>query len=204
MMKSKNNNELVTFLKDNIEPYEDEFDGIMYRTAVYLIDGTYLPCVIFKNAELKVKKLQQHFRNRRPTWSFAKDSRISDLEVSMEFLLGNRISDHNIVKIEKSKYAFPNSILKQIKAPVLSGAGFAAKMNDGKYVGFHSNIGTDYFFSMPIEYTVNNIVEIILDGYVLENGQMQITKYEGTSTKYINEAVFYEPQLHFDCYIEGL
>ncbi|MDR1190671.1 MAG: hypothetical protein LBK60_03265 [Verrucomicrobiales bacterium] len=48
-MEQQPNKEIVRFLQDNIEPLENSAYGLGYRASVFLIDGTFLPCVIFRN-----------------------------------------------------------------------------------------------------------------------------------------------------------
>jgi len=41
---------LIQFLKENIEPLPSQSYGAGYRASAYLVDGTYLPCVIFRSS----------------------------------------------------------------------------------------------------------------------------------------------------------
>jgi hypothetical protein len=54
------NTEIIKFLKENVEPLKNDIFGDRYRAAVHLTDGTFLPCVIFRNirtiTELVIKR----------------------------------------------------------------------------------------------------------------------------------------------------
>ena len=41
--------DIIHFLKENIQPLDDQGDDLGYRTSATLKDGTFLPCVIFRN-----------------------------------------------------------------------------------------------------------------------------------------------------------
>lgn len=50
------------FLKDNVEPLDDNAFGLGYRVSVYLTDGTFLPCVIFRNSNTIVDLAIRRFK----------------------------------------------------------------------------------------------------------------------------------------------
>jgi len=62
--------EIISFLKNNIEPLEDGFYGAGYRAATYLKDGTYLPCVIFRNTKKTVDLAIKRLKKNKPVVVF--------------------------------------------------------------------------------------------------------------------------------------
>ena len=61
-MRRPHEEEIIKFLKDNVEPYPDNIYGVGYRASAYLKDGTYLPCVIFRNPATIVKLATRRFK----------------------------------------------------------------------------------------------------------------------------------------------
>ena len=55
--------DIIEFLKAEVEPLPDRIYGNRYRASAYLIDGTYLPCVVFqskgKQVDLALKRFEQ-------------------------------------------------------------------------------------------------------------------------------------------------
>ena len=206
-MKQLTTDEIVRFLKDNIEPLENSAYGLGYRASVYLIDGTFLPCVIFRNPKTVVNLAIRRFKEELSGKSiFGLSSGVGYYSIVKNFVTkGNCINDFDIMSVEKSKFAFPLSIQKQIRGETTMGwTGFAAKMKDGKYFGF----GTTYlweFFQIPDGYSVDDIEEIINHSYVLKNGELRSHR-EGNQTRpeeYKN-AVVYRERPFFECFLDSL
>jgi hypothetical protein len=57
--------EIINFLKENIEPLEDNVYGLGYRASVYLKDGTFLPCVLFRNPNAVVNLAIRRFKEEK-------------------------------------------------------------------------------------------------------------------------------------------
>lgn len=57
--------EIINFLKENIEPLEDNVYGVGYRASVYLKDGTFLPCVLFRNPNAVVNLAIRRFKEEK-------------------------------------------------------------------------------------------------------------------------------------------
>jgi len=197
---------IIRFLKDNIEPYDDELYGLCYRASAYLTDGTYLPCVIFRNRESRVNYANKVIRNRQINkWFSSKSVKNSNDRIYEGLVVGdNQISFEDINKVEKCKYAFPCSLLKQIgEIALFFVRGFVAKMKDGKYVGFRTDARTE-FFDMPDEYSGDDIIEIINDCYVYENGQIKIRKQKELDDNevFYKDADLYREKPFFICYFD--
>jgi hypothetical protein len=196
--------EIIKFLKENIEPLTDRIYGDGYRAAVYLTDGTYLPCVIFRKTEFLVKQAIKRFKEEQTGKSiFAKLTGPGYPEIVKIFVAsGNKINHYDIKSVEKSKYAFPPHIQKQIHGETsMSWTAFVAKLKDGKHIGF----GTAYineFFDMPDEYSVDDIVEIINDSYAFQDGK--VVAHRDSGRKNMDKAILYREKPYFDCYLDSL
>jgi len=146
--------EIVKFLKSNIEPLDDNAYGPGYRASVYLIDGTFLPCVIFRNPNVTINLAIRRFKEEQSkTGFFKRSSRTSYYNIVKNFVVyGNCINDYDIERVEESRYAFPLKIQQQIRGETTMGwTGFAAKMKDGKCFGFGTSFRWE-FFQIPKGY----------------------------------------------------
>lgn len=199
--------QLIKFLKENIEPLEDNFYGIGYRASVYLIDGTYLPCVYFRNPSKIVNLAIKRFKEERTgNGIFSKSSKMGYYDIVKSFVTnGNCINESDIAKVEKSPYAFPISILKQIQGETtMSWTCFVAKMKDAVNIGFGTTFYTD-FFDMPDGYSVEDIIEIINHSYICESGQMYTYRERPfMSSDDYDKIIVYREKPFFECYIDNL
>lgn len=206
-MKQQQTEDIIKFLKNTIEPVEDNVYGMGYRAAVYLTDGTFLPCVIFRNPKTVVNLAIRRFKEEQSGKGFFNRSAGFGYDnIVKNFVTkGNCINDYDIDRVEKSKSAFPLSIQQQILGETTMGwTGFVAKMKDGKHFGFGTTFHWE-FFQMPEGYSADDIVEIINHSYVLKNGEIRSHR-EGPKTRpndYM-DAVVYRERPFFDCYIDNL
>ena len=137
---------------------------------------------------------------------FNRSSGLGYYEIVKTFVTrGNCISDYDIERVDKSKFAFPLTILRQIRGETTMGwTGFAAKMKDGKYFGFGTTFHFE-FFQMPDGYSVEDIEEIINHSYVLENGKLRSHRESNqTLTDEWKNAVIYRERPFFECYVDNL
>lgn len=200
--------EIIEFLKSEIEPIEDQSLGFGYRASVYLKDGTYLPAVVFRNPKLNTDLAIKRFKEEKSgkgiiNWGKGKDAY---REIVKLFVTGgNRISDYNIEKVQKSPFAFPKEILKTIRGETtMAWTGFAAKMKDGEIFGFGTSFLMD-FFQMPEGYQATDIEEIINHSYISKTGELKSHKvpFHDRPDDYDEQALFRE-RPYFECYLEGL
>lgn len=206
-MKKQTTDEIITFLKENIEPLEDNIYGNRYRASVYLVDGTYLPCVIFQNSEKRTQLAIKRFEDEKSGRGVFRNFTNAYQKIVKNFVTdGNRINEFDIAKVEISKYAFPLDILKQVKGETTMGwTGFSAKMKDGKYIGFGTGFSM-LFFELPDNYTADDIVEIINHSYVLPDGTLCEHKrpfFDNLNDNY-KTAVINKSRPFFECYLEDL
>ena len=206
-MKRQQTEGIIKFLKSNVEPHEDSSYGLGFRAAVYLNDGTYLPCVVFRNSGTIVNLAIRRFKEeQKGNGIFNKGSEVGYYNIVKNFVTtGNCINDCDIERVEKSKYAFPLAIQKQIKGETTMGwTGFAAKMKDGKIFGFGSTFSFE-FFAMPDNYSVDDIVEIINHSYVLKTGELRSHRERPmTRPEEYKDAVVYRERPYFECFIDNL
>lgn len=177
-MKRQQTEDIIKFLKDNIEPLDDNSYRLGYKASVYLTDGTFLPCVIFRNPKPTVNLANRRFKEEQIGKSiFNRSSGLGYYDIVKTFVTsGNCINDYDIDRVEKSKFAFPLTIQSQIRGETTMGwTGFAAKMKDGKYFGFGTTFHWE-FFQMPDGYSVGDIAEIINHSYVLKTGELRSHK----------------------------
>lgn len=206
-MRSHSTESIIKYLKENIEPLEDRGYGVRYRASAYLVDGTYLPCVIFRNSKptinLAIKRFEEE-RKGKGIFSRAPGMGYEDI-VKAFVTNGNCVNEYDVDRVEISPFAFPLSILKQIKGETTMGwTGFAVKMKDGKYFGF----GTTFlfeFFQMPDGYAVEDIERVINHSYVLTTGDLRSHKAPFfTRPDDYKDAIVYRERPFFECYIDGL
>ena len=205
--KKMTTEEKIKFLKDNIEPLSDQIYGNGFRASAYLTDGTFIPCVRFRNSkpitELAVKRFNDE---RKGKGIFSRDSGMRYNDIVESFVAkGNRINEYDIDRIEKSPFAFPKEILDQIRGETTMGwTGFCVKMNDGKIFGYGSSFLFD-FFQMPNGYTATDISEIINHSYLSKSGQLKEHKvpFFDRPNDYDEKNIYRERQF-FDCYVDGL
>ena len=64
-MRNERTENIIKFLKNNIEPIENNIYGLGYRASAYLTDGTFLPCVIFRNPDNYVNLALKRFKEEQ-------------------------------------------------------------------------------------------------------------------------------------------
>ncbi|MFT3981260.1 MAG: hypothetical protein QM687_12365 [Ferruginibacter sp.] len=199
--------DIIKFLKNNIEPLDNYVYSPGYRVSVYLTDGTFLPCVLFRNPETLVNLAIRRFKEEQRGKSvFSRPSGVGYREIVKNFVtIGNCVAEYDIDRVEKSRFAFPLRIQRQIQGETTMGwTGFAARMKDGKYVGFGTAFRFE-FFQMPEGYSTDDIEEIINHSYVLKTGELR--SHEVPFLKRpddYNDAIIYRERPFFECYIDQL
>lgn len=199
--------EIIKFLKGNIEPSNDNVYGIGYRASVYLTDGTFIPCVIFRNPELKVNLAIKRFKEeQKGKGIFSRSLGVKYPEIVKSFVTkGNCINYYDIDRVENSRFAFPLHIQKQIMGETTMGwTGFCAKMKDGKYFGFGTRFSME-FFQMPDDYSADDIQEIVSHSYVSKNGELKMHKvpFFEYPEDHDQDSVHRE-RPYFECFLDNL
>ncbi len=200
-------NEILDFLHSNIKPLENQSYGPGYRASAYLNDGTFLPCVIFRNSKPIVDLATKRFENERKGRSiFAKSSNLGYKDIVKTFVAsGNKVNDYDIKKVELSLFAFPIEILSQIEGETTMGwTGFVLKMDDEKHFAFGTQFLTE-FFQMPEGYTISDIKEVINHSYISKSGEVKShdVPFIETPEDYNSDCLYRERQ-YFECFIDKL
>jgi hypothetical protein len=194
--------DIVEFLNSNIEPITSPSYGISYRASVYLVDGTYLPCVVFRSSKVNVELAIRRFDEVQSGESII---RTGYYDIVKTFTVrGNCVNPYDIGSVEKSRYAFPNSVLSQIRGETRMGwTAFVARMKDGNCFNFGTSFSFE-FFEIPKNYTVQDIIEIINHSYVLKTGEIRSYHAECDKAKKADYDTVYRERPFFECYLDGL
>jgi hypothetical protein len=166
---------ILEWLQREIEAIEDLDQKSSYRCAVYLRDGTYLPCVWMREYNAVVN-------NRGSTLK----ERTSDYNSFLGgWLSANSVKFTDIVNVEQSPYAISFALLEEVEPEWAHNdfmpAFFSGEMDDGAIIDFSTTYDKK-FFNMPKDYTVKNI--------------KKLTPNEGTGT--------FRERPYFDCLIENV
>jgi hypothetical protein len=138
-----NESEIIEFLRATVEPLPDSVYGNRYRASAYLIDGTYLPCVVFQSkgrqVDLALKRFEQ-LRSKPDQYRMVVETFVADT---------TSMADYNITSIEVSPFAWPLRILRTIKGETtMAWTAFVAEMNDKKRFSFGTSFSRE-FFDLP-------------------------------------------------------
>ncbi|MEO8168725.1 MAG: hypothetical protein ABI623_10785 [bacterium] len=188
---SKEELQIVNFLKENVVPLKDNFFGSFYRASAYLTDGTYLPCVMFGNPNKLIKLASRRFAET------AQDEFNHRLVVESFVTNKSTFPMYNVSKVERSPYAWPEEILRQIHGETTMGwTAFTAKMTDGKVFGFGTSFNFE-FFDLPEGYTYEDITEIN-SGMIVDSNGVERNFTPDWQVHYYRERPF------FHCYTDLL
>jgi len=206
-MNSLPEKDIINFLKNNIQPLDDTAYGLGYRASATLKDGTFLPCVIFRNPSTLINLAIRRFKEELTGKSiFAKSSGLGYREIVRTFVAsGNCVNHYDIAKVNKSRFAFPLDIQMQIKGETSMGwTAFVAKFKDGRYLSF----GTPWnweFFDLPNDFNIEDIIEIINHSYLLKTGE--IVGHRSSFDRFTRKdelEIIYNDRQFFECYIDNL
>jgi hypothetical protein len=160
---NKKEEEFYKFLEKEIEPISfGELKETAYRASVYLLDNTYIPCVLFRNSYAQTDRAIRTFdetRNKIPA-----DPRIGYRQHVRAFTTGDNIIASDIIsRIEKSPFAISTACYLELSAMMeLEGGGisFLGKMKDGQKFNYFIDSDVE-FIEMPNGYVASQLIEII-------------------------------------------
>lgn len=184
---------LAQYLRDSIEPLPDKLFGDRYRAAARLLDGTYIPCIVFQSRRSQVELALRRFeelRSQPAQYRMVVGSFVSQ---------GSHIADYNIGSVERSPFAWPISTLGQIKGETVMGwTAFVVEMKDGSMHSYGTSFSFE-FFDLPDGYSYSNI-ERIHSGmlYSEEHGLAPFSAKSGEPCRLYREKPF------FTCYLDPL
>src|ERR1700743_1888144 len=97
-MAAMSENEIMDYLKVNIDPLENVNFGSGYRASAFLKDGTYLPCVTFRNPKAIIDLAMKRFQEEQSGKSiFSKASGLGYREIVKSFVArGNCVNPYDI------------------------------------------------------------------------------------------------------------
>jgi hypothetical protein len=197
--------DIIKFLKSNIQPLSNENYGDGYRASVVLTDGLHLPCVVFRNSSTIVSLAIKRFEQEKSGKSlFSKSSGMGYKEIVKSFVTtGNCINHYDIANVGKSNFAFSEQTLRLIHGETkMAWTGFVAKMKDGKQFAF----GTSFlfeFFNLPEGYLPDDIAEIINHSYLDNHGNLK--SYHAPEVyEEFDKNLVYRERPYFECYLDNL
>ncbi len=146
--------EVAKFVRSSIEPLADPIYGNRYRCAAYLLDGTYLPCVVFQSK----KKLIELYLRRMKQLRWRPSQKRT---VISSFVTGDsRIAHYDLKSVESSPFAWPLAILKTIHGEtIMSWTAFVVEMHDGTMHSYGTEFSAE-FFDLPNGYSYTDIATI--------------------------------------------
>lgn len=178
-----NTEKIVEFLRSEIEPISDSVSKKAYRASVHLIDGVYLPCVIFRDVsevvDLALRRFDETRKNKQLHESIGYRAAVESWIAK-----GNRVNDYDILSIEKSPFAIPAKCRNAIWAAGetrMSWISFVGLMKDRKEFWFGTPFNIE-FFDMPDGYRADEMTDVI--------------PHKSLSGQYLKDKPY------FDCYIE--
>ena len=156
--------EIVSWLRTNVDPTPDLLGRNAYRCSAYLKDGAYLPCVLMRETNVPMDSVKERFQEAYQSGSTGLGSQIPELDRSIlsSFATSdNEVDIHEIERVEHSPFAIPAARLAEIEGETaMSWTAFAGVMDDGKEFSFGTTWYAE-FFELPPGYTAGQIVKII-------------------------------------------
>lgn len=204
-MEALSEQDIINFIRENISPVIDSSFGPGYRTSVFLTDGTFLPCVVFRSTKSMVELAMRRLREEQSGRGiFAKSSGLGYEGIVKTFVTkGNCVNVYDIAKVIRSRFAFPLEVIKQIRGETTMGwTAFVAKFKDGRSLGFGTRWHTK-FFDLPETFNPGDIDEIINNSYLLPSGEIVHHGSLGP-TMTIKDLWVNREKPFFECYLEGL
>ncbi len=185
--------EIAEFVTTRVDPLPDSIWGNRYRAAAYLLDGTYLPCVVFQSQ----KKCLELFARRMKELRWEPKQKTM---VTAGFVCGgSRLAHYHIGSIQESPFAWPQTTLKMIHGETAMGwTAFVAEMRDGTMHSYGTSFAFE-FFDLPNGYAVDDIVKI--HSGMVYSPSRGLEKFSIDSVK-VNPPLREKP--FFTCYLDVL
>ena len=151
--------DIFKWVRSNVKPTSDGHSGDRYRSAAFLNDGLYLPCVVISSSKLQVDFAIRRFDETRTDSKLHKS--VGYCSTVKSFVTrGNTLNYYDIKELTLSDYALSHARLSEIKGETAMGwTQFYATMEDGREFCFGTTFLVD-FFCMPEGYTAKNIKKI--------------------------------------------
>jgi hypothetical protein len=153
--------EIIYWVRHNIEPIADLCGKNAFRCAAYMKDGLYLPCVLFCEAQAWTNLALRRFDDLRKRETSKNIPPDYAMVVKSFVTSGNNVNLYDLDRVEASHFAIPVERQMEIRGETSMGwTAFAAIMDDGKEFSFGTGFLTE-FFNMPDGYAPDRIKQII-------------------------------------------
>lgn len=201
-----NESDIITFLKQHFEPLEDTHTGQGYWASVYLKDGTFLPCVVFRNSKTIVDLAIKRLKEEKSAESiFSRKHGFGYREIVKAFVAGgNCVNHYDMSNVIASRFAFPTPIHHQIRGETAMGwTAFVAGFNDDRLLSFGTAFNWE-FFDLPENFEAKNIVEIINNSYISKSGVIVGHHLLRGERPFENLETIHREKPFFECYMDHL
>jgi hypothetical protein len=169
-----------------------------------LKDGTFLPCVIFRNSSTLINLAIQRFQDAQTGDNISYQPGYKEI-VKTFVAGGNRINYHDLAQVDKSRFAFPLEMQKQIKGETsMNWTAFVARFKDGRHLSFGTTWNLE-FFDLPDDFSAEDIIDIISDSYLLKTGEIVGHRsFPDRGTRKEEMEKIYNDRQFFECYVDNL
>lgn len=197
---------IYDFLKTACEPIESTTYGDGYRCSVYLVDGTYIPCVMLRKSDPIARLALQRFEQEKKgkgVFGSSKPREAYENIVKHFVTSGNRVNNYDVKKVELSKFAIPLSLLNKIEGETTMGwTGFVLEMQDGRLLPYGTTFGRE-FFNIPDNYTFNDVIAVHNHSYVSTTGELKsLTEGMYNQPAEYDPSVVFREMPYFVCYYD--
>ena len=158
--------DILTFAQAQLAALPDTGSGLSYRCAAHLSDGLYLPCVLISSGQERTRLAVRRFQETREDAEKPPAQRRFGTGMQYEDIVrsfttrGNTVNDYDIAGLERSPFAIPLDVLRQVRGETSMGwTQFTGVMADGKEFSFGTSFHTE-FFQMPDGYTGDDLVRV--------------------------------------------
>jgi hypothetical protein len=193
MKRKMSTDDLKEFLVANIKPLKDSIYGDRYRAAARIIDGTYLPCVVFQRRQEQVNLALRRFDQLQ--------AEKSQYRAIVESFVTNssHVAEYDLSAAELSPFAWPLELLNTIHGETAMGrTAFVAEMKDGTMHSFGTSFRFE-FFELPEGYSYTDIATI--HSGMIYSVTRGLCKF---SMEWMKEITPYREKPFFTCYLKDL
>jgi hypothetical protein len=183
--------EVAKYVRETIEPLTDSIYGDRYRAAAYLLDGTYLPCVVFQGRKAQIDLFRRRMKQLR--WNPTQKT-----SVIGSFVAGKScVASYDLKSVERSPFSWPPSILKMIHGETtMEWTAFVVEMRNGTMHSYGTSFSFE-FFDLPNGYSSTDIVKVHSGmAYSLETGLQKFSMELLKGCPPLREKPFFTCYLH--------
>lgn len=187
-----------------VDPLPDSIYGPLYRCALTLKDGTYLPCVVLQSkqkiVDLAKRRIKQELDGKGCLGGPDPYGQI----VSSFATGGNRINDYDVASAEPSKFAPPIALLRQIHGETtMAWTGWVFEMADGELFAYGSSFRME-FLQLPEGYGFNDVAKVHNHSFLTKGGSLASLTQGGMLPQEYDRNVIFRECVHFTCAITDI